>query len=143
MATRSLIGVVLPNNSVQYVYCHWDGYPEHNGKILQENYNSQKLAELVTSLGDISSLQKHFSPTGEHFFGNPQKDVTVLYGRDRGDQDCSPTIVKSTEEYKNLFLSSWYEYGYLFMNDTWYTIDRNFYKNWTILKDIIKHKVES
>jgi hypothetical protein len=36
MATRSRIGIQLKDKSVLSVYCHWDGYPEWNGKKLKE-----------------------------------------------------------------------------------------------------------
>ena len=34
MGTRSRIGV-MHGDKVKSVYCHWDGYLEHNGQILQ------------------------------------------------------------------------------------------------------------
>ena len=46
MGTRSVIAVMHGTNA-KAVYCHWDGYLEHNGKILQEHYNSVKANELV------------------------------------------------------------------------------------------------
>ena len=56
MATRSLIGINLNNGITKVIYCHWDGYPENNGKILMENYISPaKVVELM-ELGDLSSL---------------------------------------------------------------------------------------
>lgn len=86
MATRSTIAVQLKDGTIRQVYCHWDGYLEHNGKLLLNHYNSQELAELVTSGGGISSLEAKFAPeSGAHSFDNPQKGVTVLYARDRGE----------------------------------------------------------
>ena len=38
MGTRSRIGV-MHGDVVKSVYCHWDGYLEHNGVILQEHYD--------------------------------------------------------------------------------------------------------
>ena len=54
MGTRSRIGVMHGDNC-KSVYCHWDGYPEHNGAILQAHYDSAKANNLV-ALGDLSSL---------------------------------------------------------------------------------------
>ena len=56
MATRSLIGIKLDNNIVKTIYCHWDGYPEHNGKLLVENYTSPASVFELMELGDLSSL---------------------------------------------------------------------------------------
>lgn len=33
MATRSRIGIENQDGTVTSVYCHWDGYPENNGRI--------------------------------------------------------------------------------------------------------------
>ena len=38
MATRSRIAIEKENGTVESIYCHWDGYPENNGRILVENY---------------------------------------------------------------------------------------------------------
>ena len=54
MGTRSRIGV-MHGDVVKSVYCHWDGYLEHNGQILLEHYDSAKANNLV-ALGDLSSL---------------------------------------------------------------------------------------
>ena len=55
MATRSLIGIKL-DNIVKTIYCHWDGYPEHNGKLLIENYSSPAAITELMELGDLSTL---------------------------------------------------------------------------------------
>ena len=39
MATRSNTGIENENGRVSAIYCHWDGYPEHNGRILKEHYS--------------------------------------------------------------------------------------------------------
>jgi hypothetical protein len=56
MATRSLIGIKLDNEVVKTIYCHWDGYPEHNGQLLVNNYNSPSAVFDLLALGDLSSL---------------------------------------------------------------------------------------
>ena len=56
MGTRSRIGV-MHGDKCKSVYCHWDGYLDHNGRILQEHYDSSRANNLV-ALGDISSLGK-------------------------------------------------------------------------------------
>ena len=55
MATRSLIGIKL-DNIVKTIYCHWDGYPEHNGKLLVENYSTPAAITELMELGDLSTL---------------------------------------------------------------------------------------
>ena len=56
MATRSLIGIKLDNEIVKIIYCHWDGYPEHNGQLLVDNYTSPSAVFELMELGDVSSL---------------------------------------------------------------------------------------
>jgi len=55
MATRSLIGIKL-DNIVKTIYCHWDGYPDHNGQLLMNNYTSPSAVFDLLELGDLSSL---------------------------------------------------------------------------------------
>ena len=55
MGTRSRIAV-MHGPVAKSVYCHWDGYLEHNGAILLEHYDSSKANQLV-ALGDLSSLR--------------------------------------------------------------------------------------
>jgi hypothetical protein len=58
MGTRSTIALEFADGTVEQVYCHWDGYLEHNGKILQEHYSDPfKLRDLIDQ-GGISSLGK-------------------------------------------------------------------------------------
>jgi len=56
MATRSLIGMNLDNGITKIIYCHWDGYPEHNGQLLVNNYTSPSAIVELMELGDLSSL---------------------------------------------------------------------------------------
>ena len=72
MATRSLIGIKLEDNIVKTIYCHWDGYPEHNGKLLIDHYNSPAAITELMELGDLSSLAE--SP-----------DQCKAYNRDRNE----------------------------------------------------------
>ena len=55
MATRSLIGFV-ENGNIVASYCHFDGYLEHNGRILLEFYNDYALAKELVLGGCISSI---------------------------------------------------------------------------------------
>ena len=56
MGTRSAIGYKTPEGKVRGIYCHYDGYIAHNGKILQEHYQAAyKVAQLV-ELGDMSTM---------------------------------------------------------------------------------------
>lgn len=71
MATRSIIGI-LDGNTVKSVYSHWDGYPEHNGKILISSYQTKEKVQELIGNGPISEL----GPTiGETRFFNQPDDI--------------------------------------------------------------------
>lgn len=113
MATRSRIGVQLKNGSVLSVYCHWDGYPEWNGKKLKEHFNTrQKAAELIDG-GDISALW-----TDKDWDGNEQEWNTLYYSG-RGEQDCEPKLSDSFQDFIKFVNDSWGDYAYLFANGEW------------------------
>ena len=124
MGTRSTIALEFADRSVEQVYCHWDGYLEHNGAILQEHYSDPfKLRELI-DLGDVSSLKstvgtKHaFS----HFDNGMTQDeyyklygeMTTFYGRDRGETGADKKSFVDFQDY--LAHHQWEEYDYILRN---------------------------
>ena len=114
MATRSRIGIELEDGTVKSIYCHWDGYPEHNGRILNEHYLDRvKVLELV-ELGDISKLGANVTAAELNDLNNPQPDVTIAYHRDRGEDYVKPRIDSNI---KSFFAGDIEEFGYVFTND--------------------------
>jgi hypothetical protein len=89
MSTHSRIGMEQEDGSVKSIYCHFDGYPSHNGKILNESFKDHDKVKSLIDLGDISILGAEVVPTGDHTFSSPQKGVTVAYHRDRGESHNS------------------------------------------------------
>jgi hypothetical protein len=122
MATRSRIGIENEDGSVSSVYCHWDGYPSHNGDLLVKHYSDRENVEALISLGSISSLRKNLVNTsGTHSFESPQEDVTIAYHRDRGEALQEARIDESIEAYAK---SDYEEYGYVFTRDNeWKVVD--------------------
>ena len=116
MGTRSRIGLSLGNGLATTIYCHWDGYPEHNGRILLESYrDNAKVAELI-SHGDMSSLRPKINPSSEyHTFENPEPDVCVFYHRDRDERLRISTIKED-----KLWAYSGEEWNYLFKDNQWW-----------------------
>ncbi len=133
MGTRSAIGV-MHGNKAKVVYCHWDGYLEHNGKILQEHYNSAKANHLV-ALGGMSSLRKNIEiPEGvEHSFDKPQDDITVFYGRDRGEEGNEFQVCFSDKEMFEKF--DWCEYFYIMQDGVWFVSEGG---EWKVLADALR-----
>jgi hypothetical protein len=118
MATRSLIGKLNSDNTVNYIYCHWDGYPSHNGKILQEHYNTPEKVDALLALGDLSSLGKEIGEKHDFdfHFCKPGEDWCTAYGRDRGE-DNSEMATTTLEDYPSENEST--EYQYLFTDEGW------------------------
>ena len=123
MGTRSRIGV-MHGDVCKSVYCHWDGYLEHNGQILLEHYDSSKANHLV-ALGNISSLDRGVEiPEGvEHSFDVPLDGITTFYGRDRGEEGMSWQATHSFSEFLSLCDTSGAEYYYIMRDGVWYCGD--------------------
>jgi len=132
MGTRSRIGIEMPDHTVVSVYCHYDGYVEHNGKILVEHYrNREDVMELIDG-GSMSHLRTRGtwdlnSPlrdeNGEYICDaagylkyENDREPQPLYHSERGDGE-DPTHTSFDE-----FVSgnSCEEFAYLFdLNDNW------------------------
>lgn len=102
---------------VKSIYCHWDGYPEYNGKMLIDYYDNNARTEELLELGDISSLDKKIAPTESHTFDKPQKDVTVAYARDRGEE--KRILEMDFDDFKDYINHSDVEFVYLRYQDRW------------------------
>lgn len=146
MATRSAIGVAY-GDVIKAVYCHWDGYPEHNGRILNENYDRPGASELLT-YGDISSLgpeigiehafsyldQKQFSHEDyDRLYGN----MCTFYHRDRGEELKEWRVFDTAEAMIEYFDGCGCEYFYILGNDgQWYV---NAYgRGWKLVKEVLE-----
>ena len=142
MATRNRIGVMHGDN-VKSIYCHWDGYLEHNGAILQEHYDSTKANQLV-SMGDLSSLgtqigeQHPFSPhfdEGSKVAYEAAKDAgyCTFYGRDRGETGKEWKTHTNFVDFFECVEGDWCEWYYIMRDGVWYVgniyeKDERFYK---------------
>ena len=121
MGTRSTIALEFADGTVQQVYCHWDGYLSHNGRILQEYYSDPfKLRELI-DLGDLSSLRPNigkqhafsqFSLPAEEVeaYKKETEDMCTFYGRDRNESGVSAKKFKDFADYKANHQYEEYEY---------------------------------
>ena len=132
MGTRSRIGV-MHGDKVKSIYCHWDGYLDFNGRILQEHYDSARANQLV-ALGDLSSLranigEKHaFSqfelPADEvEAFKTLTEDMCTFYGRDRGEKGVEFKVAQTFAEFLEQCDNSGAEYYYIMRDGVWYCGD--------------------
>ena len=112
MGTRSFI-IQQSTDGFEGVYCHWDGYPDHNGRILFDSYATpEALGELIGG-GDLSVLA-------------PEIDHCEFYHRDRNEPHDS---VKRTRRNRLADLiaiaeRSGCEYVYVFNGKEWHYASR-------------------
>lgn len=123
MATRSTITGLVAGGKYTTVYCHWDGYPEHNGKILDEHYSTQEAVDQLLSNGPLSILAPDPGCPDGHSFDEPVKGFCVYYGRDRDEQ--SPGFIghgDTVAEAQQRTACGLQEYNYVWDGVTW-TVD--------------------
>ena len=77
MGTRSNIAYERPNGQVVVAYCHYDGYPEYNGVILNENYNTPQKAEELANQGYFVALKPNLKDSLER--GGTNKVAPMIY----------------------------------------------------------------
>lgn len=141
MGTRSDIIVQLTDGTWKRIYCHWDGYMEHNGRILFDHYTSQAQAEALVALGDLSVLGeivgvKHPFDAPDRFKGRNYDKHTAAwtaynrkfgrmckaYGRDRGetgtDGTTGETLAAVWPE-----TDTWTEFTYVWTEGRWWVAD--------------------
>ena len=125
MATRSTIALEFADNTVQQVYCHWDGYLENNGAILFEYYTDPFKVRDLIDLGDLSSLCPELTAGNDsHSFEHPKLGVTIFYGRDRGETGVGAKKFKDFDDYARNH--QYEEYEYILRNDgNWYVSKYN------------------
>jgi len=136
MATRSTIALEFADGTIGQVYCHWDGYLAHNGKILFENYSNPFILRDLIDLGSLSSLRptigtkhpfSHYDVANMTLqeYGNLYRDMCTFYGRDRGEGQSDANYFKDFADFKANGQAE--EYDYILRNvdgvATWFVSD--------------------
>lgn len=105
MSTHSYICMEV-GDSIQAIYCHFDGYLDGIGAMLKEHYQSRTKVERLLSNGDLSGLEE-----------TPEK----CRGLDDTETRCFDSIMELLKAADDSFI----EYVYLF-TDTgqwlWYDV---------------------
>ena len=131
MATRSAIGVLNSVGVIESVYCHWDGYPEHNGVILENFYTDEDKVKALIAEGDISALgvsigEKHdFNAKSEYVTSSVGEFASecTFYGRDRDEKDTESRTFDSVAEFMHHYGKSGCEFFYMFVGGEWFMLD--------------------
>ena len=129
MATRGSISIRNADGSYTGIYTHWDGYLDHNGKILRKHYTSEDKIRQLLALGDISVLgpeigeQHPFDAPSPYDQPNAYRDYKRRYGRwckaymrDRGETGCE---AKTHGTLAELLDQIGQEYDYVWEGDHW------------------------
>jgi hypothetical protein len=117
MSTSSRIGYEQEDGTFVSVYCHFDGYPSHNGNLLFHHYNDYWEVRRLVDQGNISGLDQYSGCPIGHTFDKPVKGFTIYYSRDRGDDwDIEkPRIDTDIQEVRE-------SYGYVFKDNQWFVM---------------------
>ena len=143
MGTRSTIALEFADGTVQQVYCHWDGYLEYNGTILQEHYQDPFKVRDLIDLGDLSSLG---ASIGEKHGFDQRVDAQTLaetvctfYKRDRNESGCE---AKKFADYKDYVDNHQYEeYEYILRRDgNWYVCKYD--SEYRLLSEAIEYELK-
>ena len=122
MGTRSTIALEFADGTIGQVYCHWDGYLEHNGKILRDHYSDPfKLRDLI-DLGDLSMHSGNFGT--KHDFDSRVEGAFTFYMRDHNEVDTEARYFTSYQDYLDNYQDE--EYNYILRRDgNWYVSEDN------------------
>ena len=104
MGTRSRVGV-MHGDVCKSVYCHYDGYLDYTGRILQEHYDSEAANQLVAR-GDNSGVQTTISE--------------MSFYSERGETDVDWQVANSFEEFLDQVEKCFAEYYYVMRDGVWY-----------------------
>ena len=85
MGTRSTIALEFADGTVEQVYCHWDGYLEHNGQILAKHYMDPFKVRDLIALGSFSSLDTTVEATKSTAYTQRGEDLDINKFKDYAD----------------------------------------------------------
>ena len=104
MGTRSRVGV-MHGDVCKSVYCHFDGYLDYTGEILQKHYDST-LANALVARGDNSGVKETLEE--------------MNFYSDRGETDVSWQVAHTFEEFLEQVEGCCGEYYYVMRDGVWY-----------------------
>lgn len=132
MATRSNIGIYNEDGTVRAIYAHWDGYPDHNGRILAGHYNQFPKIVALLEQGSVSSLGREIGE--QHSFDARPDDSAfcTFYSRDRGE----PAEWNQAQTYDNpaALVEHGEQYVYVWYGGEWWVYNR-YDEAWPVQQD--------
>jgi hypothetical protein len=104
MGTRSRVGI-MQGNVCKSVYCHYDGYLDHTGRMLLTHWDADKVNKLM-ELGDNSGIQESVEE--------------MNFYKDRGETGVEAIQAHSFREFLDQVQSCFGEYYYVMRDGVWY-----------------------
>ena len=139
MATRSVIAKKQDNGQIKASYCHYDGYLEHVGEILNKHYTDKSKIDALLNEGDISCLDKNIGEKidFDDFETLRKNGQCRFYHRDRNEKLTLEVLdnVAELESYANDDCCA--EYIYLFMENKWHVLGYETKGDFDILEDLV------
>lgn len=117
MATRSTIARKV-GDTIQSIYCHFDGYPEGVGYRLSTYYTTDEKIDALMALGDLSTLGAEIG-SKKDFDTAPLDDECLAYGRDRGDVETEAKVHDTYIDYINYRAMQGCEFAYFWNGSAW------------------------
>ena len=116
MGTRSRIGIELKDQSILSVYCHYDGYPSFNGRVLREFYNTKEKVSQLINGGNMSCTWTNAGWNNETL---PECGPLHYTMRGESIEENAPELNKNQSEYLKTADNCGEEYAYLFTSAGW------------------------
>ena len=104
MGTRSRVAV-MHGTVCKSVYCHYDGYLDYTGRILQSHYDSA-LANALIARGDNSGVKETLEE--------------MNFYADRDEDNVSWQVAHTFEEFLDQVQGCGGEYYYVMRDGVWY-----------------------
>ena len=113
MSTRSRIGYIGDDGKYYTTYCHFDGYPSYNGRVLLDAFNDISRIKSLVNSGDFRALTADVEKI-EYY----------------PDVEHKATVYNSFDELINYMNESDQEYLYIYENNEWvyYTVHNDEHK---------------
>ena len=109
MSTHAFIAKKTGTDKYKAIYCQFDGYLFHVGKILAEHYDTTEKVDALLSLGGIQSLGEQTGPAPEGLENGEDEKYTVAFKRDL-DDDFWNTEEMTLDELLNNGIDECYVY---------------------------------
>lgn len=99
MGTSATI-IAKKGDKYRAIYNNYDGYPDYLLDILSKHYNDDSKVQRLIDLGDVScvSVEVDIPEGNSHSFDSPDRNITVAYGRDRGESGTSFRVYDTLDD---------------------------------------------